>query len=140
MDQQKIMQIQMIEQENQHLNQQLQLIEQNIVELQELNESMQEIESGDKQELLVNIGKRIYLPVKITEKKLLVEVGNKNFVKKSIPETTEVITEQIKRLLEGKEQVTERLNILQKEVEMLIRNVEAEQKKEQKKPASKKKN
>ena len=95
MNQQQIMQIQMIEQEAQQLNQQIQLIEQNTIELQDLNKSLDEIEQEESKEILAGLGKGIYLPVKITDKNLIVEVGNKIFVKKTIPETKELIKEQL---------------------------------------------
>jgi len=119
MDQQKIMQIQMMEQEGQQLNEQLQLIDRNITEMNELKESLVEIENGED-EILTNLGKGIYLPVKIMDKNLIVEVGRGNYVKKNIKDTGKIVDEQVLKLTEGKGQVIHRLNELQMEMQELI--------------------
>jgi prefoldin alpha subunit len=120
MDQQQIMQIQMMEQEAQQLNQQLQLIEQNVSEMQELELSLEELNKEDSKELLANLGKGIYIPVEIKDKKLIVEVGKKNFVKKTIPQAKEIITDQLKKLITAKAQTMERLDALQTEINGLM--------------------
>lgn len=130
MDTQKILQIQMIEQESNQLNQQLQLIDQNISELQEIELSLDAIEKNENKEILSNLGKGIYLPVNVKEKKLVIEVGNKHFIKKSIPQTKEVIEEQIKKLFIGKTEIMERLNQLQEQVNTLIEQIRESQEKE----------
>ena len=130
MEQQHMMQIQMLQQEAQELNQQLQLIEQNISEMQELKLSLDEIEKTDKNEILSNIGKRIYLPVEIKDKNLFVEVGKGNFIKKSIPETKQVVDNQIKKLIVGKEDITKKLEELQQEVNNMMQVFIQEQQKE----------
>jgi len=133
MDQQQIIQIQMFEQEAQQLNQQLQLIEQNINEMQDLKASLDEIAKGESKEILASLGKGLYIPVEIKDKKLVVEVGNKNFVKKSIPQTKEIIEEQSKKLVVGKTQILERLEALQSEIEGLMQAAEKEEAKGKKK-------
>lgn len=133
MDQQQIIQIQMFEQEAQQLNQQLQLIDQNISEMQDLELSLDEIEKKENNEILANLGKGIYIPVEIKDKKLIVEVGNKNFVKKTIPEAKEIIKEQLVKLVSAKSQISERLDVLQAEIGNLMQNIEKEGKKEKKK-------
>jgi prefoldin alpha subunit len=137
MDQEQIMQVQMIEQQSNQLNQQLQLIEQNIAEMQELELSLHEIDKKDSKEILANIGKRIYIPVEIKDKKLIVEVGNKNFVKKTIPETIVVIKDQTKKLEEERDRIVNELEDLQKKVEVLMeelqKSFQAEKEEEDKK-------
>lgn len=124
MDQQQIMQVQMMEQEAQQLNQQIQLIEQNVKEMQELELSLNEIDKEASKEMLANLGKGIYLPVEIKDKKLIVEVGRKNFVKKTIPETKNIIKEQLENLIGAKAQILERLESLQIEIESMMKIVE----------------
>jgi prefoldin alpha subunit len=126
MNNEQIMQIQMIEQEAQQLNQQMQLIEQNISEMQELNLGLGEIEKKESKEFLASLGKGIYIPVEIKDKKLTVEVGHKHFVKKSITDTKELIDRQIIKLISAKSQVLERLESLQEEVNQLIQRGERE--------------
>ena len=127
MEQQQMIQMQMLQQEAEDLNQQLQLIEQNLSEIQELKSSLNEIGKKENKEILANIGKKIYLPVEIKDENLFVEIGKGNFVKKTVPETIQVIEEQTKKLVAGKQEVAERLEQLQKEVESLMKGFIKEQ-------------
>jgi len=120
MEQQQIIQMQALEQEADALNQQLQLIEQNLSEIKDLGLSLGEIEKKDNKDILVNIGKRIYLPVEIKDNNLFVEIGKGNFVKKTGSEAREIIEEQIKKLIIGKEEITKRLDELQQEANNLM--------------------
>lgn len=130
MNNEQIMQIQMIEQEAQQLNQQLQLIDQNVAEMQELNLGLEELEKKESKEFLASLGKGIYIPVEIKDKKLTVEIGHKHFVKKSIPDTQEVINQQLVKLVGAKSQILERLECLQEEVNILIQKQDKNEKEE----------
>ena len=132
MEQQQIMQIQMMEQETQQLNQQLQLIDQNVSEMQELELSLEEIDKEDSKELLANLGKGIYIPVEIKDKKLIVEVGKKNFVKKTIPQAKEIIKDQLEKLVAAKAQTMERLEALQTEINGLMEVIQKQNSEETK--------
>jgi prefoldin alpha subunit len=120
MNQEQIIQMQVLEQEAEALSQQLQLIEQNLSEINDLGLSLEEIEKKDNKEILVNIGKRIYLPVEIKDNNLFVEIGKGNFIKKTCSETREIIKGQIKKLIIGREEITARLNELQQEANNLM--------------------
>ena len=122
----------MMEQEAQQLNQQLQLIDQNVSEMQELELSLDEIANEGSKEILANLGKGIYIPVEVKEKKLIVEVGRKNFIKKTIPETKKIIREQLEKLIGAKSQILDRLESLQIEIERLMREFEKVEKVEKK--------
>ena len=126
MEQQQIMQIQMMEQESQQLNQQIQYIEQNIIEMHELGLGLDEISKEESNEILASLGKGIYIPVEIKDKKLIVEIGKKNFVKKTIPETKEIIQQQLIKLIGAKDQILERLEVLHKEIEGMMKIIEQE--------------
>ena len=117
----------MIENEANQLNSQLQLIEQNKTELEELKSGLEELEKGNKN-ILVNLGKRIYLPVEVEDDKLTVYIGNNNFIKKSIPETKKIIEDQLKKLDNAVEEINNRLHALQSEIERLMEEVERENK------------
>ncbi|MAG02411.1 hypothetical protein CMI42_03670, partial [Candidatus Pacearchaeota archaeon] len=82
MDQQDIMKIQMMEQEVNQLNEQLKIVEQNVGEMNSLKDSLSEIEGENN--MLANLGKKIYVPVEIKDKKLIVDIGNNVLIKKSI--------------------------------------------------------
>jgi len=129
----QIMQIQVIEQEANQFNEQLQIFDQNISEMQELNKSLDEIENSENNEILANLGKKIYLPAEIKKnQKLMVEVGNKNYVKKSISETKEIVDDQLKKLIIAKQEIMDNLETLQNQMLKLIEEIEKEQEKEEK--------
>lgn len=128
MKQEQIIQIQLMEQEANQLNEQLQLIEQNVREMTELKASLDEIEgSKDKAEILANLGKKIYIPVEIKDKNLIVEVGKGNFIKKSIKDTEKVVDEQIKKLMEGRGQIMTRLEQLHDGMQKIVGEIEKEE-------------
>ena len=127
MKQEQIIRIQMMEQEVNQLNQQLELIEQNVKEMNELIGSLNEIGKKDNNEILANLGKRIFIPVIIKDKNLIVEVGKGNFVKKSVSETKDIIEKETEKLMEGKNQIIERLNSLQIEMNSLVNDIQNEQ-------------
>jgi len=126
MNQEQIIKIQLMEHEVNTLNNQIQLIDQNILELRELMLSLNEI-VNDK-ELFIDLGKRIYAPVKIKDNKLLVEVGKGNFVKKNVSESKKVVNEQAEKLDKARTQILERLNDLHNEMNNIIIEIEKEQK------------
>lgn len=129
MDQEKIMQLQVIEQEINQLNQQLQLIEQNISEVESLGMSLNEIEKNNDNEMLISIGKGIYIPVEIKDKNLIVEVGGKNFIKKNIPDTIKIIEDQLGKLINTRESIKEKLEELQAEINEAIKIIQEEKNK-----------
>jgi len=132
MEHEQLIQMQVLEQEAEALNQQLQLIEQNLSEIKDLGLGIEEIGKKENKDILVNIGKKIYLPVEISDSNLLVEVGEGNFVRKTIPETREIIEEQTERLILGKEDVEKRLEELQEQANELMQIFIKESEKEEK--------
>jgi len=122
MEQEKLIQLQMIEQEAGQLEQQSQLIEQHFTEMQNLLIGLNELETTDKKEILANIGKGIYIPAEIKSKVLTVEVGKGNFVKKSILETREIVEKQIEKLSSVKQQIADKIEDLQAEMNELIKS------------------
>ena len=123
-----MIEMQILQQQAQELDQQAQIIEKNISDLRELKLSLEEIEKQQDNQILANIGKRIYLPVEIKDKELFVEIGKGNFVKKSIPDTNKVVEEQIKKLIIAKDDVNQKLDELQKEAMNLMTNLQEKQK------------
>jgi prefoldin alpha subunit len=97
--------------------------------MQGLDESLSEmnkLENND--EILMNLGKRIFVPVNLRDKKLIVDVGNKKLVKKSISETRGIIEEQLKRLIAAKTDIMERLQDLEANMGQIIQNLNKEPK------------
>lgn len=120
MDNDKIMQIQAMEQEANQLRERLQIIDENIEELKGLEESLNELEKNKEKEIFVNLGKKIYLESKIKSDKLLVDVGNKNFVKKNFKEAKEIIKQQIEKLSSSKLNFFNRIKQIEEEIKPLL--------------------
>jgi len=98
-NQQELMfKLSMFEQHIQQLQQQLQAVEQGIIEISSLNLGLDELVGGEGKEIIAPIGRGIFAKAKLLSEELIVDVGGKNFVKKSIPETKEIIDKQIKKL------------------------------------------
>ena len=122
MEQEKIIKLQGIKEEAEQLEKQLQLINENISDLNKLNSGLDELKNGN--EILANIGRGIYVNAEIKEKKLLVDVGDKNIVKKSFDETKELISEQLIKIDSIKSEIINRINNLDKEMNLIIKSIE----------------
>ncbi len=108
-----IYKLSMFEQQIKQFQEQILSIEQGIQELQELNKGLSDLEKSNQEEIFAGIGKGIFIKAKMISKDLIVDIGNENFIRKTIPETIEVIKNQIKKLLEAKvelNKVIEELN------------------------------
>lgn len=113
------------EQQIQQLQQQLRAVEQGIVELNSLNFGLDELKGGKGKEILSPVGRGIFARTKLLSEELTVDIGGKNFVKKSIPETKKIIEEQTEKLSEiknGLEKNLENINIEIREVIMGAQN------------------
>lgn len=124
LEQETIFKIQMMEQEINHLNEQIQIIDQNNEYMNNLLETINEIDKNETKEIMVDLGKRIFIPVEIKERKLFVDVGKGNFVKKSMKETKDVIETEKMKLIESKNNIIIRLNHLNEEMENIIEEIE----------------
>jgi len=101
---------QMFEQQIRMIQEQLQAVEQAILELGSLNLSLDELIGKKDSEILAPVGRGIYASAKLLSEEFLVDIGNKNFVKKSIPETKKILQEQIKKLEKVREELNGELN------------------------------
>src|SRR4030042_1922913 len=106
----------MYEQQIKQLQQQLEAIERGITELTTLNFGLDELVGAKDREIFAPMGKGIFVKAKLISEELNVDIGEGNLVKKSIPETKELIEEQIKKLEQVKEELENNLEELGKEV------------------------
>jgi len=109
----------MFEQQIQQLQQQLQAIEQAIIEISSLKIGLDELKGSNK-EILAPIGRGIFVKAKAISEELIVDVGGKNFVKKSIPKTKELIEKQIKKLEEIRNDLNNNLEEIGKELQKTL--------------------
>ncbi len=108
--------LQMYEQQIQQLQQQLEAIEQAIVEMNSLVLGLDELTGSKEKEILAPIGRGIFVKTKLISEDLTVDVGGKNFVKKSIPETKKLISDQVIKLEEVKKELNDNLEEINKEL------------------------
>ena len=116
----------MYEQQIQQLQQQIQAVEQGIVEISSLNLGLDDLKNKTGKEILASVGKGIFAEAKLTSENLIVDIGEKNFVKKTIPETQEIIKEQIKKLQMVKEEMNENLESISEEIRDIVKGFRKE--------------
>ncbi len=119
-NQEILFKLSMFEQQMRQLQQQLQAVEQGIVELSTLNIDLNELEKGKGREIFASIGRGIFAKAKLLSDELTVDIGEKNFVKKSVPETQKIINKQVEKLESAKEELNRGLEELSKEAEKII--------------------
>lgn len=107
---------QMYEQQIMQLQQQLEAVEQAIVEMNSLILGLGELTGAKEKEILATIGKGIFVKTKLISEDLIVDVGGKNFVKKSIPETKKLIEDQVIKLKEVKKELEDNLEKINEEL------------------------
>ena len=125
--QELIFKLSMFEQQIQQLQQQLQLVESGIVELDSLILGLDDLEGGKGREILAPIGRGIFAKAELISEELTVDVGGKNFVKKSIPETQEMIETQIEKLEQVKKELEESLEKISGEMNKLIEEAQGKE-------------
>ena len=114
----------LIEQQMQNLHSQLQAVEKGIVELETLKIGLEEFNNSKGKEIIAPLGKGIFTKAKIISDKLIVDIGNKNLVKKSVKDTQKLIVEQIGKLREAKKELDENLEATSKDAEKMIKGSE----------------
>ena len=124
-EQQEIMfKLSMFEQQIQQLQQQLQAVEKGIVELDSLNLGLDELVGKEGKEIFASIGKGIFAKAKLISEDLIVDIGDKNLVKKTIPETQKLLKDQIEKLEEVKKELNKNLDVTSEELQGLIKSVD----------------
>ncbi|MFH1585437.1 MAG: prefoldin subunit alpha [archaeon] len=119
--QQELMfQLSMYEQQIQQLQQQLQAIEQGILELGSLTLGLEGLKCSKGKEIMAPIGRGIFVKAKVLSEDLTVDVGGRNFVKKSISDTKKIIDDQIKKLEDVKQEMSNNLERIGLEVNKVI--------------------
>ena len=89
----------MFEQQIHQIQEQIGAVEKGINDLGSLNFGLDELREGTGKEILAPLGRGVFVNATMASESLTVDIGGKNFVKKSIPETKEIIEEQIKKLI-----------------------------------------
>ena len=117
----------MFDQQAQAINQQLQIVDENIASLDILELGLDGLSGSVEKEILAPIGQGVFVKTKLLSEELLVDVGKKHFVKKSIPETKEIIKEQSIKLEEIKADLNLKLEEINQELTSLILEAQKDQ-------------
>ncbi|MBU0894324.1 MAG: prefoldin subunit alpha [Nanoarchaeota archaeon] len=128
-NQQEIMyKLSIFEQQIQQLQQQLQAVEQGIVEMSSLNLGLNDLKGAKDKEILTSIGKGIFAKTKLLSEELIVDIGERKFVKKTIPKTQELIDTQIEKLEEIKKELSKNLEKVNEELIKTFKEVQEKEK------------
>jgi len=115
-EQEMIMKFRMFEQQIRLLQEQLQSVEQAVMNLSDINLGLDELVGKTNSEILAPIGRGIFVKAKLLSEDLTVDIGGKNFVKKSIPETQKILKEQVNKLNGIREELNEEMEKINEEV------------------------
>jgi prefoldin alpha subunit len=118
--------LQMYEQHMNQLQQQMQAVEQGVTDLTELIIGLEELKGKEGQEIRAQIGKGIFVKAKLSSEDLLVDIGNKTIVTKSIDETKDLIEEQLVKLNQAKEELNSNLEKIQNEMMSLLQEAQGQ--------------
>lgn len=119
-EQETLFKLRAYEQQIGYIQQQINAVENGISELISLNEGIEKLLNSKDKEIFAPIGRGIFIKSKILSEELLVDVGNKNLVKKTIPETQNLIKKQTEKLEEIKKELDMSIEKLVKEVEKMV--------------------
>jgi prefoldin alpha subunit len=107
---------QVFEQQIRMLQEQLQSVEQTSLDLQNLDLGLDDLKSSKDKEILAQVGRGIFVKAKVLSEDLIVDIGGKNFVTKSIENTKEIINSQVGKLSEIKEDLENELEKINSEI------------------------
>jgi prefoldin alpha subunit len=114
----------MYERQIREMQQQIEAIEKGIADLDVLNTGLEELKGSVGKEIYAQLGKGIFINAKINSENLNVDIGNGNFVKKSIPETQKLIGEQTKKLEMIKKELEQSLIEIEEELTGMMSELE----------------
>lgn len=116
--------VNMIEQYMKNIQQQVEIIENEILELNSLKEGLKGLEGCSGKEIFSSLGKGIFIKAKISSEELLVKIGGKDLIKKSIPETEEIIKKQMSKLEFARRELSLEMEKLNEEAEKIMSSIE----------------
>lgn len=114
--QELIFKLSMFEQQISQLQEQMESVEKGINDLGVLNFGLDELKGSTGKEVLSPLGRGIFVKGEIKSEDLIVDIGGKIFVKKNIPDTKEIIRNQIKKLILVKKNLNDNLERISQEM------------------------
>lgn len=114
MNQEIMFKLQMFEQQIKQLQQQMQAVEEASIELSSLNMGLDDLVGATDSEIMAPIGRGIFAKAKLLSEELLVDIGGRNLVKKSIPETKKILEDQLVKLDSAKKELDSEIEKINK--------------------------
>ena len=119
-EQELLFKFSIFERQIKEIQQQINAVEKGILDLSSLNFGLDELKGSRDKEIFAAIGRGIFVKAKIVSEELNVDIGNGNFIKKNIPETKELISEQIKKLETIKKELENNFEEIGKEINSMM--------------------
>lgn len=107
---------QVFEQQIIQFQEQLRAVEQAIYDMTVITAGLDELVGKKDEEIMAPIGRGIFVKAKLLSEDLTVDVGGKNFVNKSIPETKNLIKTQLENLKGIKKELENELDKINEEI------------------------
>ena len=115
-----LIQLSMLEQESRKFEEQIHIVRQQVLELESLKLSLENLNKSDEKEFLANLGKGIFVKSEIKDKELFVNVGEGVILKKNVKETEKIINEQIAQLEGIQKKLAENIDMINEQLQDLI--------------------
>ena len=122
-----IMELQMIEQKMKQLEAQISAIQKQTGEMEGIIESLAAVERNNGEEMLLPIGKGIFIKNKPTSKNVLLNIGSGTVIEKDIKGTIKLIDEQITKLNEMAAEYQLEMMKSEKKIEEMIEGIQKTQ-------------
>ena len=111
--QQKHSEVQLMNEQINQMQQRINMINQQVLQLKDIVSNLEEFKKAKKDsKLMFSVGPGVYAEGELKEDNLIVNVGSNILVKKSVPDTIEIIKEQVKELENVLEQDEKNYNML----------------------------
>ncbi len=103
------------------IQQQIEAVQKGILELESLNLGLDDLVGKTDNEIYAPLGKGIFVKARLISETLNVDIGQGNFIQKSIPETKILINEQIQKLKSIKEELESNLEELGEQINNIMK-------------------
>jgi len=107
---------QVFEQQIRMLQEQLNAVEQTTIDLRTLDFGLDDLKNSKDKEILAQVGRGIFVKAKVTSDDLIVDIGGKNFVSKTIDNTKSVLKGQVEKLGKIQEELEGELEKINQEI------------------------
>jgi len=106
------------------LDDKVKVVEKEMSELETFELHLKEIDQSKDKHMLASLGKGVYIPTDITNKKLFVDVGAGILTRKTPAEAQKVISGQLKRLQEMRLLLGHTIETINQELQDLVAQIE----------------